>query len=46
VEQPHHLRRITVDTPNGPVAYPAPGAIWMDVERSYGAVPGIGEVQK
>jgi len=40
-----HLRRITVDTPNGPVAYPAPGAIWMDVERSYGAVPGIGQVQ-
>ncbi len=41
-----HLRRITVDTPNGPVAYPAPGAIWMDEERSYGAVPGIGDVQK
>jgi len=41
-----HLRRITVDTPNGPVAYPAPGAIWIDAERSYGAVPGIGDVQK
>ena len=41
-----HLRRITVDTPNGPVAYPAPGAIWMDADRSYGAVPGIGQVQK
>lgn len=41
-----HLRRITVDTPNGPVAYPAPGAIWMDADRSYGAVPGIGDVQK
>lgn len=41
-----HLRRITVDTPNGPVAYPAPGAIWMDAERKYGAVPGIGDVQK
>jgi crotonobetainyl-CoA:carnitine CoA-transferase CaiB-like acyl-CoA transferase len=41
-----HLRRITVETPNGPVAYPAPGAIWMDAPRSYGAVPGIGEVQK
>ena len=42
-----HLRRITVETPNGPVAYPAPGAIWMDADRdSYGAVPGIGQVQK
>ncbi|OYU89669.1 MAG: carnitine dehydratase [Bradyrhizobiaceae bacterium PARB1] len=41
-----HLRRITVNTPNGPVAYPAPGAIWMDAERKYGAVPGIGDVQK
>src|SRR5690606_18851736 len=23
-----HLRRITVDTPNGPVSYPAPGAVF------------------
>jgi crotonobetainyl-CoA:carnitine CoA-transferase CaiB-like acyl-CoA transferase len=41
-----HLRRITVETPNGPVSYPAPGAIWFGTERSYGAVPGIGDVQK
>lgn len=41
-----HLRRITVDTPNGPVSYPAPGAIWMDTPQSYGAVPGIGEKPK
>ncbi len=40
-----HLRRITVDTPNGAVSYPAPGPIWVDAPRSYGAVPGIGEVQ-
>jgi itaconate CoA-transferase len=40
-----HLRRITVDTPNGPVSYPAPAAIVMDGPRHYGAVPAIGEVQ-
>lgn len=35
------LRRITVDTPNGQVAYPAPGAIFVGEERRYGAVPGL-----
>lgn len=40
-----HLRRITVDTPNGPVSYPSPGVIWTDVQRNYGAVPGIGYSQ-
>src|SRR3954470_306610 len=37
-----HLRRIEVDTPNGPVAYPAPAAIVVDQVRHYGAVPAIG----
>src|SRR5436853_4150774 len=37
-----HLRRIEVDTPNGPVAYPAPAAIVVDQVRRYGAVPAIG----
>jgi formyl-CoA transferase len=37
-----HLRRIDVDTPNGPVAYPAPAAIVVDQVRHYGAVPAIG----
>ena len=37
-----HLRRIEVDTPNGPVAYPAPAAIVMDETRHYGAVPPVG----
>jgi formyl-CoA transferase len=37
-----HLRRIEVDTPNGPVAYPAPAAIVVDQVRHYGAVPDIG----
>src|SRR5438105_14000945 len=38
-----HLRRIEVNTPAGPVSYPAPGAIVVDAPRHYGAVPGIGE---
>ena len=38
-----HLRRIEVDTPGGPVSYPAPAAIVVDAPRHYGAVPGIGE---
>jgi formyl-CoA transferase len=37
-----HLRRIEVDTPNGPVAYPAPAAIMIDQVRHYGAVPAVG----
>jgi formyl-CoA transferase len=38
-----HLRRIEVDTPAGPVKYPAPAAIVIDQPRHYGAVPGIGD---
>src|SRR6266404_1048452 len=38
-----HLRRIEVDTPAGPVRYPAPAAIVVDQPRHYAAVPGIGE---
>src|SRR5450432_2773999 len=38
-----HLRRIEVDTPAGPVSYPAPAAIVVDAPRHYGAVPGIGD---
>ncbi len=38
-----HLRRITVETPAGPVAVPAPASILMGVERDYGAVPAVGE---
>lgn len=36
-----HLRRITVDTPNGPVSFPAPGVIVVGEERSYGGVPAL-----
>ncbi|MES5482152.1 CaiB/BaiF CoA-transferase family protein [Bradyrhizobium sp. INPA03-11B] len=38
-----HLRRIEVDTPNGKVSYPAPGAIVVGEDRHYGKVPAIGE---
>jgi itaconate CoA-transferase len=34
-----HLRRITVETPTGPVSYPAPPR----GRAGYGAVPGLGE---
>jgi itaconate CoA-transferase len=39
-----HLRRITVGTPSGPVAYPAPPARNdAGMARRYGPVPAIGE---
>lgn len=37
-----HLRRITVETPNGPVALPAPAAVFAGQVRSYGGVPALG----
>jgi itaconate CoA-transferase len=37
-----HLRRIEVDTPAGPVAYPAPAPIFVDAQRRYGPVPALG----
>ncbi|WP_114389311.1 CaiB/BaiF CoA transferase family protein [Notoacmeibacter marinus] len=36
-----HLRRITVDTPNGPVSYPAPASVWADQTPEYGPVPAL-----
>lgn len=38
-----HLRRITVETAAGSVAYPAPAPIFVHNPRSYGAVPSLGE---
>ena len=38
-----HLRRLTVDTPTGPVSMPAPPARWAGEERAYGAIPALGE---
>jgi itaconate CoA-transferase len=37
-----HLRRSTIETPNGEVAYPAPAAIFDGVPRRLGAVPALG----
>ncbi|MGG7568049.1 CaiB/BaiF CoA transferase family protein [Rhodovulum sp. DZ06] len=36
-----HLRRITVETPNGPVSFPAPPAQVEGAPRSYGPVPDV-----
>lgn len=41
-----HLRRITVDTPNGPVDLPAPAAVFSDGTRGHGPVPAIGQDRK
>jgi itaconate CoA-transferase len=41
-----HLRRITVDTPNGPVSLPAPAPVFVNEERSYGPVPGLNDAAK
>lgn len=38
-----HLRRITVDTPTGPVMTPAPAPVVAGEERRYGAVPALGQ---
>jgi itaconate CoA-transferase len=40
-----HLRRITVQTPAGPVSYPAPAPIFDGTPRAYGAVPALGSHQ-
>jgi len=40
-----HLRRITVDSPNGPVSFPAPGAQFDDQPRSYGSVPDLNPLE-
>lgn len=36
-----HLRRISVDSPNGALSLPAPGATFVGETRDYGAVPGL-----
>lgn len=40
-----HLRRITIDTPNGPVSCPAPAPIWEGETRRYGPVPPLNPPQ-
>ncbi len=41
-----HLRRITVDTPNGPVSLPAPGPVINGEARIYGAVPALNPLEE
>ena len=41
-----HLRRITVESPNGPVSFPAPGARFLGETRSYGPVPGLNPLEE
>lgn len=36
-----HLRRIAVETPNGPVSLPAPAPVWVGETQSYGPVPTL-----
>lgn len=38
-----HLRRISVETEAGPAAIPAPPAIVVGVNKTYGKVPALGE---
>jgi len=38
-----HLRRVSVDTPSGPVEMPAPAAQRAGENRRYGAVPSLGQ---
>lgn len=40
-----HLRRITVDTPKGPVFLPAPAPIFAGEERRYGPVPPLNKLE-
>lgn len=40
------LRRITVETPGGPVSYPAPAAMVSGSERQYGPVPALGSAKR
>ena len=37
-----HLRRVTVETPSGPAAMPAPAPV-IEGTRRYGRVPALGE---
>ena len=41
-----HLRRITVDSPNGPISFPAPAAIFANEIRSYGPVPALNALKE
>jgi itaconate CoA-transferase len=38
-----HFRRVTVDSPNGPLALPAPPARFLGEDVSFGPLPGLGQ---
>jgi itaconate CoA-transferase len=38
-----HLRRVTVDSPSGPISMPAPTPRFAGHEREYGPIPSLGE---
>ncbi len=38
-----HLRRVTVDSPSGPISMPAPTPRFAGQEREYGPIPSLGE---
>src|SRR5260370_723036 len=38
-----HLRRIRIETPHGPVSYPAPARLIEGETRRYGPVPALGQ---
>ena len=39
-----HLRRLTINSPSGPIALPAPPARWMrEHDPSFGPLPSLGE---
>ncbi len=38
-----HLRRIRIETPHGPVRYPAPARLREGETRRYGPVPALGQ---
>ncbi|MCO5090902.1 CaiB/BaiF CoA-transferase family protein [Bosea sp. (in: a-proteobacteria)] len=40
-----HLRRVTVGSQAGPIAFPAPGPVFVGQPRSYGPVPALGQAQ-
>jgi formyl-CoA transferase len=40
-----HLRRITVETPSGTVALPAPAPVIAGAPRTYGPVPALGAIE-
>jgi len=37
------LRRMTLQSPGGPISYPAPAAQWAGETRRYAAIPALGE---